>query len=86
MKNTTVMMAVRKRVFMGWSGSRKPREYAMAPRRPPYATMNWSFFVNLTMRNLLITYVRPITPETDDMERVGKNVRINSYKKKEVED
>lgn len=69
----TVMMAVRNISLMGkWSlFSRKPREKAMAPRRPPYAMMNWSLVVSLTMRNLLMIKVRPTTPEK---EKVGKEL------------
>lgn len=52
----TVMMAVRNISLLGKCSffSRKPSEKAMAPRRPPYAMMNWSLVVSLTMRNLLI--------------------------------
>ena len=63
-KKTTVMMAVRNMFFLvKCSGdSRYTRENAIAPRRPPYATMNWSLQVSFTIRNLLMIKVKPITP------------------------
>ncbi|KAG7276045.1 hypothetical protein CRUP_038501 [Coryphaenoides rupestris] len=42
----------RRNLAVSWNAA--PREKAIAPRRPPYAMMNWSLVVSFTMRNLLM--------------------------------
>lgn len=73
-KNITVIIAVRNIFLLGLC-NKYPKEKAMAPRKPPYAIMNWSLGVNFTMRNLLINQVKPRTPRKET-----ENVTLDTYK------